>query len=192
MRRSQKAFASWRRMKLIAARWIPSARIRHPLAATALPRPTPEVGAACVSSACSDLSGARGQLALLPGGGRRSGKQASAPGISYWPSSTRRPLHGVADVQSRRRPFAPLIINSGSAATSRRVAPRPGPRRRGPWGRLHAGSCAAPVADPALAQLGDPLSMRRTWSRPAPSGPSPEARFPHSHVAGDLRRRRWR
>ena len=30
MRRSQKAFVPWRRMKLIAARWIPSARNRHP------------------------------------------------------------------------------------------------------------------------------------------------------------------
>ena len=30
MRRSQKAFVPWRRMKLLAARWIPSARIRHP------------------------------------------------------------------------------------------------------------------------------------------------------------------
>src|SRR4051812_48667447 len=30
MRRSQKAFVPWRRMKLIAARWIPSAGIRHP------------------------------------------------------------------------------------------------------------------------------------------------------------------
>src|SRR4051794_19572503 len=31
-----------------------------PLAAITLPRPTPEVGAECVSSACSDLSGGRG------------------------------------------------------------------------------------------------------------------------------------
>jgi RNA-directed DNA polymerase len=30
MRRSQKAYVPWRRMKPIAARWIPSARIRHP------------------------------------------------------------------------------------------------------------------------------------------------------------------
>lgn len=30
MRRSQKAYVPWRRMKPIAARWIPSDRIRHP------------------------------------------------------------------------------------------------------------------------------------------------------------------
>jgi RNA-directed DNA polymerase len=30
MRRSQKAFVPWRRMKLLVARWIPSARVRHP------------------------------------------------------------------------------------------------------------------------------------------------------------------
>lgn len=30
MRRSQKAFVPWQRMKLLVARWIPSARVRHP------------------------------------------------------------------------------------------------------------------------------------------------------------------
>ena len=30
MRRSQKALITWQRMKRIAARWIPSTRIRHP------------------------------------------------------------------------------------------------------------------------------------------------------------------
>jgi RNA-directed DNA polymerase len=30
MRRSQKAFVPWQRIKLLVARWIPSARVRHP------------------------------------------------------------------------------------------------------------------------------------------------------------------
>ena len=66
-RRSQKAAVPWRRMKpdrraLAAARQGPT-----PLAATTLPRPRPEVGAECVSSARSDLSGGRGVIRVPTG-----------------------------------------------------------------------------------------------------------------------------
>ena len=67
-RRSQKAAVSWTRMRLIAARWFATGQDQPSLAAIPLPRQTPKVGAECVSSARSDLSGGRRvKPASLPG-----------------------------------------------------------------------------------------------------------------------------
>ena len=61
-RRSQKAFVPWRRMKLIAARWILSARIRHPWPQQRFLVQHPCVDAPCgsrwVSSAATESTGA--------------------------------------------------------------------------------------------------------------------------------------
>lgn len=94
-RRSQKGRVTWARIGRIAARWLPPAQDQPSLAATPLPRQTPEVGAECVSSARSDLSGGRrvkpaslvrcqllGWQRCQPGG-----KESGEPHASLWPTS---------------------------------------------------------------------------------------------------------
>ena len=67
-RRSQKANVSLMRMETDRCALVATCQDQPSLAAASLPRQTPEVGAECVSSARSDLSGGRRvKPASLPG-----------------------------------------------------------------------------------------------------------------------------
>jgi len=57
LRRSQKTRINWERMHRIATRWLPRARVMHPLPGDTLRRHAPKVGAQCGNPARWDLRG---------------------------------------------------------------------------------------------------------------------------------------
>ena len=63
-RRSQKDRMTWQRIAKLAADYLPAARNPSSLAADALCRHTPKVGAACLNCARSDLCGGRSAMSV--------------------------------------------------------------------------------------------------------------------------------
>lgn len=145
-----------------------------PLAAIPLSRQTPEVGAECVSSARSDLSGGRG--------------------VTRVPSGMRRPFHPRTSPRARlrwahrgRNRTTSLARMPGTIGPLPRLAPRNQPATSPMWNRARSGGGRWPVfASLASMASGTPPAPRappRTWTSgrtalagtPARAGVAPAA-----------------